>query len=261
MLESHSMSDNNEQTISNSLAGQRVALAILLPLAAAVIAVLIVSNLADTSALSGQATTAVIMSGVAVISWLLGLRWYGTRGMGLRGGRPLYAGIGFASLAWLLFLVIRIIFVEISPVGPGNSARSYFYLLLFEAFATQIWAYGLLFRAVADWRGPMAAAMASGLLFGLVATLLFQESYSGSQFSIIYFIVWGILYGIIRLRTGSLLGTVLVQSLQTFSAWIALPPYPKPEPGQLQSLYLFATIAYVIIIWRLWPKEEEDYRI
>ena len=103
--------------------------------------------------------------------------------------------------------------------------------------------------------------MTSGLLFGLVATLLFQESTSGSQFSIIYFIVWGILYGIIRLRTGSLLGTVLIQSLQTFSAWIALPPYPKPQPAQLQSLYLFATIAYVIIIWRLWPKEEEDYRV
>ncbi len=238
------MSDKKDQTISKRLAGQRTALAIVLPLAAAIIAVLIVSNTADTSALSGQAATAVIMSGVAVVSWLLGLRWYGIRGMGLRGGRPLYAGIGFASLAWLVFLVMRIIFVEIAPVGPGNAARSYFYLLLFEAFATQIWAFGLLFRAVADWRGPLAAAITSGVLFGLVSTLLFQESYSGSQFSIIYFIIWGILYGIIRLRTGSLLGTVLVQSLQTFSAWIALPPYPKPQPGQLQNLYLLATIAY-----------------
>jgi hypothetical protein len=255
------MSDNGEKAISNRLAGQRVTLAILLPLAAAVIASLIIANVSDTGALSSQASTAVIMSVVAVISWLLGLRWYGARGLGLRGGRPLYAGIGFASLAWVIFLALRIFFVEISPVGPGNSARSFFYLLLFEAFAAQLWSYGLIFRAVADWRGPLAAAISSGLLFGLAATFLFQESYSGSQFSIIYFIIWGILYGIIRLRTGSILGPVIIQSLQTFSAWIALPPYPKPQAAQLQSLYLFATIAYLIIIWRLWPKEEEDYRV
>ena len=53
----------------------------------------------------------------------------------------------------------------------------------------------------------------------------------------------------------------LQPSLQTFSAWIALPPFPKPQPAQLQNLYLFATIAYLIIIWRLWPKEEDDYRV
>jgi len=255
------MSENGNQAISNKLAAQRVALAIILPLAAAVVAALIVANITDINALSSQASTSVIMSGIAVTAWLLGLRWYGLRGLGLRGGRPLYAGIGFASLAWVVFLALRIFFVEISPVGPGNSARTYLYLLLFEAFATQLWAYGLVFRAVADWRGPLAAAMASGLLFGLAATLLFQESFTGSQFSIIYFIIWGMLYGIIRLRAGSILGTVLVQSLQTFSAWIALPPLPKPQPGQLQSLYLLATIAYLVVIWRLWPKEEEDYRV
>jgi membrane protease YdiL (CAAX protease family) len=255
------MSNNREPAVSSRIAGQRVALAIILPLAAAVVAGLIVANVTGTRSLSNQGSTAVIMSAIAIISWLLGLRWYGAHGLGLRGGRPLYAGIGFAVLGWVVFLALRIFFVEISPVGPGDSARTYIYLLLFEAFATQIWTYGLLFRAVADWRGPMAAAIASGLLFGLAATLLFQESFSGSQFSIIYFIIWGILYGIIRLRTGSILGPVLVQSLQTFSTWVALPPYPKPNPSQLQNLYLSATIAYLIIIWRLWPKEEGDYRV
>lgn len=261
VLEFGVMADHKEMALSNNGAGRRVALAILLPVAAAAAAGLVVVNVSGTSAISSQARTAVIMSAIAVVSWLLGLRWYGTHGLGLRGGRPLYAGIGFASLAWVIFLVLRIIFVEIAPVGPGNSARTYFYLLLFEAFAAQIWTFGLLFRAVADWRGPMAAAISSGLIFGLAATLLFQESFTGSQFSIIYFMIWGVLYGIIRLRTGSILGTILVQSLQTFSTWIALPPYPKPQPEQLQNLYLFATIAYMIIIWRLWPKEEEDYRV
>jgi membrane protease YdiL (CAAX protease family) len=210
------MSDDREQALSKRVTGKRVALAILLPLAAGAVAGLIVTNVSGNNQLNDQASTAIIMSAIAIVSWLMGLRWYGTQGLGLRGGRPLYAAIGFASLGWVIFLALRIFFVEISPVGPGNSSRTYIYLLLFEAFATQLWAYGLLFRAVVDWRGPMAAAVSSGLLFGLVATLLFQESYNGSQFSIIYFIIWGLLYGIIRLRTGSIVGTILVQSLQTF---------------------------------------------
>jgi hypothetical protein len=255
------MADKKEPKTSTILAGQRVALALLLPLAAAVLARLFISSVAVTGALSSQAQTAVTMTGVALVAWLLGLRWYGIKGLGLRGGRPLYAGIGFASLAWVAFLLMRIIFVEIAPVGPGNTARSFVYLLLFEAFAAQIWTFGLLFRAVADWRGPMTAAISSGLVFGFLATLLFQENFASSLFSIIYFLIWGLLLGVIRLRTGSILGTVLVQALQSFTAWIALPPYPRPEPSQLQSLYLFATLAYLLIVWRLWPKEEEDYRV
>ncbi len=255
------MADREEELVPGNVARQRVILAIGLPLAAAIVTSLVVANMTAATSLASQARTAVIMSSVAIVSWLLGLRWYGFQGLGIRGGRPLYAGIGFASLAWVVFLVIRIVTVAISPVGSGNALRSYVYLLLFEAFATQIWTYGLLFRAVADWRGPLAAAVSSGLVFGLVAILLFQESFTGSQLSIITFFAWGVLYGIIRLRTGSILGTVLVQSLQSFSAWIALPPYPRPDPAQLQSLYLFTTLAYLIIIWRLWPKEEDDYRV
>lgn len=255
------MSDGSESSVSDRSAGQRVLLAIALPLAAAAITGLFVTNFSETGKLSSQGATAVLMSNIAVVSWLLGLRWYGARGLGLRGGRPLYAGIGFAALAWIVTLALRIFFVEISPVGPGNTARTFIYLLLFEAFATQIWTYGLLFRAVAGWRGPITAAITSGIFFGLIATLLFQGSYSGSQLNIIYFIIWGILYGIIRLRTGSLLGTVLIQSLQSFSAWVALPPYPEPQQSQLQNLYLSATVAYLVIIWRLWPKQEDDYRL
>jgi membrane protease YdiL (CAAX protease family) len=255
------MSDDKQQSMSNLKAAQRVALALLLPLAAALAAILIIASRDPSGTISGQLRTAVIMSGVAVVAWLLGLRWYGIKGLGLRGGRPFYAGIGFASLAWIVFLVMRIYFVKIAPIGPGDTARSYVYLLLFEAFATQLWAFGLLFRAVAEWRGPMTAAISSGLVFSFMAITLFQESFTSSQFSIIYFLIWGILFGLIRLRTGSILGTVLVQSLQSFSAWIALPAYPIPQPSQLQSLYLFSTIAYMVIIWRLWPKEEEDYRV
>lgn len=236
-------------------------MALFLPLAAALVLSFFVSGLTDARELSNQARTAVLMSGIAMVSWLLGLRWYGLKGLGLRGGRPLYAGIGFASLAWVILLLLRIVFLPISPEALGDSLRNYVYLLLFEAFAAQLWSFGILFRTVADWRGPLAAAFSGGLIFGLTATLLFVESFGDLVFSFIFFISWGLLYGIIRLRTGSILGMVLIQSLQSFSAWIVLPLAPSVETRQLQTFYLFTTIAYLVLIWRLWPREEDDYRI
>jgi accessory gene regulator protein AgrB len=77
----------------------------------------------------------------------------------------------------------------------------------------------------------------------------------------IYFIILGFLYAIIRLRTGSFLGTVIVQSVQSFTTWIVLAPYSVPDIAQLNNLYLSAVIAYMIVAWRLWPKQTSDYRI
>ena len=69
------------------------------------------------------------------------------------------------------------------------------------------------------------------------------------------------LYGLIRLRTGSLLGMVIVQALQTMTVWHILLPQNPPAIAQLHYLYLATAILYLILIWRLWPKEEADYRV
>lgn len=255
------MSVNQDKPLSSQAVASRALLAILLPLSAALVASLLISNIVDVESLRSQARSAVLLSSIAVVSWILGLRWYGISGLGLRGGRPLYAGIGFAVLGWVIFLLARFFFVDISTLGAPNAWRTTIYLLLFESFATQIWTFGLLFRAISDWRGPLTGAIAGGILFSLVAIILFQESFVGTQVSILFYISWGLLYGLIRLRTGSLLGTVIVQSLQSFTAWVALSPYPTPDTGQLQSMYIAATIGYALVIWRLWPNQEEDYRV
>lgn len=239
----------------------RALLALLLPPALALLIWTLFSSLSDVTAVSAVARSALILGSLALASLGLGWRWYGSKGLGLRGGRPLSAGIGFAVLGWVAFLALRFIFVAILALGSAGGTRAYIYLLLFEAFATQLWTFGLLFRALSDWRGPLTAALASGLVFGLLAQLYFQEAFVLSGLSIIYFAAWGILYGIIRLRTGSLLGVMLVQSVHTFTAWVVLQPYPDPAIGELHNLYVGATIAYMIIIWRLWPKSESDYRV
>jgi membrane protease YdiL (CAAX protease family) len=211
---------------------------------------------------TGQAGTGLILGGLGITSMLLGVRWYGLREVGLRGGRPLYASIGFATVAWLIFLLARM-FVPSNDrliVAP-DFGRAFIYLLLFEALALQLWTFGLLFRSLAGWRGPLTAAITCGILFGAVASQFFEEAYIETPVSILYFLVWGILYGLIRLRTGSLLGTVIIQTMQSLTAWYILLPTITPTRAELHPLYLISATLYLVLIWRLWPKTEADYRV
>jgi hypothetical protein len=237
----------------------RVLLSLFLPLAGRLLFALIVGSSLQGGGSQGSA--ALQLAGAGLVAWFVGLRWYGIGGLGLRGHRALFAGIGFAVLAWVAFFAIRFATVESVSIGAPDSGRTFIYLLLFEAFCVQLWAFGLFFRSVADWRGPLAAAAGSGILFGVVALLSFQESFIFSAPSLLYFLLWGILYGVIRLRTGSLLGTTLIQALHSWTAWQIWVPAEKPDPSELQALYLVSSLFFLIIIWRLWPKREEDYRV
>ena len=115
---------------------------------------------------------------------------------------------------------------------------------------------------MADWRGALTAAVACGVVFGAVGFLLFQNVYTASLITLIYYTTWGVFYGIIRLRTGSLLGMVIIQALQTFTAWTALGSMP-PDTAVTQLLWVYGLSAVVtaVFIWRLWPKIESDYRV
>lgn len=237
----------------------RVLFSFALPVAgAAVTGVLLVGQTPVT--LSGKA---VVLGALGLISWLLGVRWYGLAGTGIRGGRPFYASIGFAALGWFAYFISRLFFVSSNQdvLVADNFGRIALYLVLFEAFAVQLWTFGIFFRSVADWRGPLAAALSSGLLFGVLASQLFEEAFISGLSSLLYFAAWGVFYGLIRLRTGSILGAVIIQAMQSLTAWYILLPQPQPAIAELQNLYLATVIAYAVVIWRLWPTEEDDYRI
>ncbi|VAW41435.1 hypothetical protein MNBD_CHLOROFLEXI01-5160 [hydrothermal vent metagenome] len=117
-----------------------------------------------------------------------------------------------------------------------------------------------MFRGLAEWRGPLTAAIGSGIAFGAVAFILFQETFNNDIVTLFYFGVWGLFYGMIRLRTGSLLGSVVIQTLHSFTVWVALGPPPSSD-SNLQTVYLLTALVYALLIWRLWPKEEADYRV
>jgi len=249
-----------QETITSPPSATRVLLALFLPVAGAAIFSLLASGRVLLST-GDQGVNALLFAGLALTSWFVGWRWYGLNGLGLRGGRPFTASIGFATLVWLAFLVVRFLTVEVAAYGTPDGGRTFIYTLLFEAFCTQLWVYGLFFRSVADWRGPLTAAISSGILFGAIAFLLFQESFASMASSLLYFVVWGITYGIIRLRTGSLLGSAIVQALQIWTGWYVLAPTDPISISQLRNMYLIASVVYLVIIWRLWPKKESDYRV
>ena len=250
----------SEQVNSSLSPFVRVLLALLLPIAGAILFSLLAGGSITLSA-ETENGRALQFAGIGLASWFVGWRWYGLKGLGLRGGRPLTAGIGFATLAWLAFILVRFVTVEVAAYGSGDGARTFIYILLFEAFCSQLWAYGLFFRSVADWRGPLTAAISSGILFGALAFLFFQESYASMASSLLYFVAWGVVYGLIRLRTGSFLGPLIVQALQSWTAWYVMAPADPINTTELQNLYLISSVVYLIIIWRLWPKEESDYRV
>lgn len=218
-------------------------------------------------------SSSIVLAGLGLISMFYGMQKYKTAGMGLRGGRPMFAGSGFAFLAWVVILIARLFFIAIDenamlvePLSP-----IFFYLLIFEAFAVQIWAFSLVFKSVSDAWGGLTAAVVSGLLFAGIGFFFFQEArflepLFGSVWltivAILYMATWGILYGMIRLRTGSILGIVLVQAMQSLTVWELIPPFEFLNEANYNPLFFTVTgVLFAVLIWRLWPTELDDYRI
>lgn len=266
--------------ISPTTARNRLLVSLIIPPAVGLLVGFVTGALAAPAA-TEQTNAAPLFAALGLISWFIGLRLYGLRGLGVRGGRPLFAGIGFAVLAWVAVLIGRflpmlpqasfnesgqavveiILNVPVMAIQSAGAGRAFAYLLLFEAFAVQVWAFGLVFRAVADWRGGLTAAFAGGILFGAVGYALFRESFVPGLPALGYFLLWGIVYGMIRLRTGSILGPILVQALQSFTAWFVFQPPADMATTGIQTVYGAAGLLLAVITWRLWPRRESDYRV
>ena len=119
VLKSVAMSEKPPPAMS---ALTRVILSLLLPVAGAVLFTIFAGRGASVG--DGERQVVLQLAGLGLVSLILGARWYGLNGLGLRGHRALYAGIGFAVLAWVAFLVVRFVTVEVVSYGTPGSGRA-----------------------------------------------------------------------------------------------------------------------------------------
>ena len=77
----------------------------------------------------------------------------------------------------------------------------------------------------------------------------------------LYLISWGLFYAVIRLRSGSILGLIMIQPFQSLTTWFLFQTTSEPEPASLHTFYIAMAVVFLILVWRLWPKEQEDYRV
>ncbi|HMT21886.1 MAG TPA: hypothetical protein PKE20_11695, partial [Promineifilum sp.] len=101
-------------------ARNRAIVAIVLPPAVALAVGVISGSLFAPRAAGDLTNAAPVFAALGVAAWFVGLRFYGMRGLALRGGRPLFAGIGFAVLAWVAVLIGR--FLPMLPQAGFNES-------------------------------------------------------------------------------------------------------------------------------------------
>ena len=101
----------------------RVLVSLLLPLVLAIIFSTLVGNRLEFTA-DGLIGPSIFLGTIGLSSWFIGQGWYGIKGMGIRGGRPMFAGAGFAFLGWVALLIFRFYFIESEPeINSGISAE------------------------------------------------------------------------------------------------------------------------------------------
>lgn len=100
-----------------------------------------------------------------------------------------------------------------SPLGLVGEFVFYFALV---GIGQELLFRGLIYRAFEDWRGTRWAIWGSSLCFGL-------WHLGGGPLMIIATALYGLIFALLRFRTGSILGAILVHGLMDFTGALLLP--------------------------------------
>lgn len=192
-------------------------------------------------------------------------------GTGRPAGQAIAACLGAGLSLWLLSLGIMDLQALVWPPPPGllDAFRALHALLrpntVLEALLSvlaiacapavceELMFRGLVLPAFAAWRGPRVGLVVSALLFGAIH--IDYAAGGVSAYRVPFALVVGLGFGLLRLRTRTLLAPVLAHgtlNALTFAAvpLIDLPNGPEPSPNPLLAL-AFVVAGGLLSAWLL----------
>jgi membrane protease YdiL (CAAX protease family) len=145
---------------------------------------------------------------------------------------------------------------QLSPLRLVSEFVFYFALV---GIGQELLFRGLIYRAFEDWRGTGWAIWGSSICFGF-------WHLGGGPLIIIATALYGLIFALLRWRTGSILGAILVHGLVDFTASMLLPnadvlSLGRPNIAHLSWMIfgLVLIIASPIYLWLFYPHLKRSF--
>jgi membrane protease YdiL (CAAX protease family) len=151
-------------------------------------------------------------------SLVIGLRRWSLDQLGLnRKGILTGLACGLAIVAGRILVVLSIHWNAPRPqLTPLQLAGEFIFDFALVAVGQELLYRGLIYRALEDWRGTRWAIWGSSICFGF-------WHLGGGPLIIVATAFYGLIFALIRRRTGGILGAVLVHGLMDFTSALLLP--------------------------------------
>jgi membrane protease YdiL (CAAX protease family) len=164
----------------------------------------IANSLADLYAIAG--------------SLFIGLRRWSLDELGVN-RKGLWLGLvcGLAIVTGRALIILSVDWNLPAPqLSPQRLVGEFFYDFALVGMGQELLYRGLIYRAFEDWRGTRWAIWGSSICFGF-------WHLGGGPLIILATALYGLIFALLRWRTGSILGAILVHGLIDFTAALLLP--------------------------------------
>jgi len=188
-------------------------------------------------------------------SLVIGLRRWSLDELGVnRKGLWLGLACGLAIVTGRSLVILSVDWGLPPPqLSPLRLAGEFVYDFALVGLGQELLFRGLIYRAFEDWRGTRWAIWGSSICFGF-------WHLGGGPLIIITTALYGLVFALLRWRTGSIVGAILVHGLMDFAATLLLPntdvlSLGRPDIAHLawMMLGLVLIIAPPVYLWLLHP--------
>jgi membrane protease YdiL (CAAX protease family) len=204
----------------------------------------IANSLADLYAIAG--------------SLVIGLRRWRLDELGVN-RKGLWLGLvyGLAIVAGRTLVILSVDWnLPLPQFSPMRLVGEFIFDFALVGIGQELLFRGLIYRAFEDWRGTRWAIWGSSICFGF-------WHLGGGPLIIIATAFYGLIFALLRWRTGSILGAIFVHGLMDFAGWLLLPNTDVVGLGRPDITHptwmifgLVLIIAPPITLWLFHPREK-----